>query len=32
MIELIICLFKQLLQIPDPKQGQSTTNFGNKEL
>jgi hypothetical protein len=32
MIELIIVLFKQLLQIPDVKAGQTNTQFANKDL
>ena len=32
MIELIIILFKQLLQIPDPKDGQTNTQYAHKDL
>ena len=32
MIELIIVLFKQLLQIPEPKFSQTNTLFANKDL
>ncbi len=32
MIELIIVLFKQLLQIPDAKHNQTDTKFAGKEL
>ena len=32
MIELIIVLFKQLLQIPEPKMGQTNTKYANKDL
>ena len=32
MVELIIVLFKQLLQIPEPKVGQTNTQFANKDL
>lgn len=32
MIELIIVLFKQLMQIPDPKHGDTNTSFYGKDL
>lgn len=32
MIELIIMLFKQLLQIPDAKPGLTNTQFANRNL
>lgn len=32
MIELIIVLFKQLMQIPDPKHGDTNTAFYGKDL
>lgn len=32
MIELIIMLFKQLLQIPDPKFNETSTNYFGKDL
>jgi len=32
MIELIIVLFKQILQIPEPKLSESNTAYANKEL
>jgi len=32
MVELIIVLFKQLLQIPEPKVGQTNTQYANKDL
>ena len=32
MIELIIVLFKQLLQIPEPKPSETNTEFANKDL
>ena len=32
MIELIIVLFKQLLQIPEPKVGETNTQFAKKDL
>lgn len=32
MIELIIVLFKQLLQIPEPKPGQQNTLYAKKDL
>jgi hypothetical protein len=32
MVELIIVLFKQLLQIPDPKSGDTNTKYAGKSL
>ena len=32
MIELIVVLFKQLLQIPDAKPGQTNTQYAGKDL
>lgn len=32
MVELIVVIFKQLLQIPDPKESESNTSFKGKQL